>query len=210
MVGDGSTTGGCRKQQQQNYLTANPPAAGRLPPPPHPVTSRLLELYHECVDNGGRARVQYDARDSLEKLTIIRSIQPAPTITAPSEKRNPGRQASTRRRALDRRSREAWAERRLHRSQPSLHTPPRAEEDSATAELATTGQADTLTTSLPTVLTKSPQPATPSSLPSQSPHPSPSPLSQPQPQPRHCQRYRRSRHHRCENRRSQEKSNPAT
>ncbi len=180
--------------------------------PPHPVTSRLLELYHECVDNGGQARVQYDARDGLEKLTIIRIIQPASTITAPSEKRNPGRQASTRRRELDRRRREAWAERRLHRLQPSLHTPPRAEEDSAMAELATTGQADTLTTSLllPTVLTKSPQPATPSWLPSQSPHPSPSPLSQPQLQPRHCQHYRRSRNHRCENRRSQEKANPAT
>ncbi len=120
MGGDGSATGGCRQQQQQTYLTATPPAAGRLPPPPRPVTSRLLKLYHECVDNGGWARVLYDSRDSLEKLTIIRSIPPAPTIVAPSEKRKPGRQASDRRQARDRRRREAWADRRLHRSQPSL------------------------------------------------------------------------------------------
>ncbi len=55
MGGDGSASCGSRQQPQQNalYLTAKPPAAGRLPPPLHSVTSLLLELYHECVDNGG-------------------------------------------------------------------------------------------------------------------------------------------------------------
>jgi hypothetical protein len=104
MGGDGSASGGSRQQPQQNalYLTATPPAAGRLPPPLRSVTSRLLELYHECVDNGGWARVLYDARGGLEKLTLIRNIQPAPTVAAPTEQCKPGCQASDRRRARDR------------------------------------------------------------------------------------------------------------
>jgi hypothetical protein len=138
----------------------------------------------------------YDSRDSLKKLTIIRSIPPAPSIAAPSEKRKPGRQASDRRRARDRRRREAWAKRRLYRSQPSLHTTSRAEDDSATAEPATARQANTPTASLPppTVLTESPQPVALSS-PSPSHHihrrrRSPSRHSR----PRHRRRYHRSRH----------------
>jgi hypothetical protein len=142
MGGDGSAPGGCRQQQNACYLTATPSAAGRLPPPLCSVTSRLLDFYHECVDNGGWARVLYDMRYGLEKLTIIRRIppKPAPATAAPPAKRKPGRQASARRRERNRRRREAWAERRLHRLQPRLHTPT-ADETSATAETATSGQA---------------------------------------------------------------------
>jgi hypothetical protein len=155
MSGDGSATGGCRQQQNARYLTATPSAVGRLPPPLRSATSRLLDFYHECVDNGGWARVLYDARDGLEKLIIIRKIPPtpAPTTAAPHAKRKPGRQASDRRRARYIRMREAWAERRLYRSQPRLHTLT-AKDTSATAELATTGQAvpSASTLSLPTAL----------------------------------------------------------
>ncbi len=41
----------------------------------------------------------YDACGGLEKLTLIRNIQPAPTVAAPPEQRKPGCQASDRRRA---------------------------------------------------------------------------------------------------------------
>jgi hypothetical protein len=141
MGGDGSATGGCRQQQNACYLTATPSAAGRLPPPLDSVTSRHLDFYHKCVDNGCWARVLYDVRDGLEKLTIVRRILPMPApSTAPPAKRKPGCQASDRRRARDRRRREVWAESRLYRSQSRLHTPA-AEETSATAETATTGQA---------------------------------------------------------------------
>jgi hypothetical protein len=138
MDGDGSTSGVCWQQQQQNdcYLTAMLPAAGRLPPPLRSVNSRLLELYHECMDNGGWARVLYDAHWGLEKLTIIRGILPDPTIAAPTKKCKPGRQANDRRQAWDRRRREP--RRRLHSSQPCLHTPSTTEDDSPTAEPATT------------------------------------------------------------------------
>jgi hypothetical protein len=141
MGGDGSATGGCRQQHNARYLTATLSSAGRLSPPVRSVTSRLLELYHECVDNGDWARVLYDTRDGLEKLTIIRIIPPtpAPNTAAPPAKRKPGRQASDRRRARDRRRREAWAERRRFRSQSRLQTPSIAEPTSATAEPATTG-----------------------------------------------------------------------
>ncbi len=86
-------SGGSRQQQQQNarYLTATPPAADRLPPPLCSITSLLQELYHECVDNDGWARVLYDAHGGLEKLTLIHNIPPAPTVAAPPEQRKPGR-----------------------------------------------------------------------------------------------------------------------
>jgi hypothetical protein len=92
MGGDGSATGGYRQQHNACYLTTTPSAAGRLPPPLHSVTSRLLDFYHECVDNGGWVRVLYDARDGLEKLTIIRRIPPPPTpnTAAPPAKSKPG------------------------------------------------------------------------------------------------------------------------
>jgi hypothetical protein len=165
MGGDGSATDGCRQQQRARYLTATPSAAGRLPPPFSSVFSRLLDFYHECVDNGGWARVLYDARDGLEKLTIIRRIQPtpAPSTAAPPATRKPGCQASARRRERNKRRREAWAERRTHRSQPSLHTPA-TDEISATAEPATSGQAAPAanTPLSPASPPTSPQPAPPS------------------------------------------------
>jgi hypothetical protein len=58
----------------------------------------------------------------------------APNTTAPPAKGKPGRQASVRRRAKDRRRREAWAGRRRPRSQSRLRTPSIAKAVSATAE----------------------------------------------------------------------------
>jgi hypothetical protein len=186
--GDGSASGGSRQQPQQNtrYLTAMPPAAGRLPPPLRSVTSCLLELYHKCVENDGWARVLYNVHGGLEKLTLIRNIQPAPTVAAHPEQCKPGHQASDRRWTRDRRRREAWAARRLHRSQPCLHTTSIAEEESATAEPATARQAVSPVTTPPstTVLLTSPQlapPPLPLPLSSQ-PAPPPPPISQ-SPQP---------------------------
>ncbi len=46
----------------------------------HPSALSLPELFHEYVDNGGWARVLYDAHGGLEKHTIIRKILPAPTV----------------------------------------------------------------------------------------------------------------------------------
>jgi hypothetical protein len=195
MGGDSSATDGCRQQQKARYLTVTPSAAGRLPPPLRSVSSRLLDFYHECVDNGGWARVLYDARDGLEKLTIIRRIQPtpAPSTAAPPATRKPGRQASARRRECDKRRREAWAERRTHRSQPSLHTPA-TDEISATAEPATSSQAAPAANTLlsPASPPTPPQPAPPSPVPpppslSKSPQqalPSPVTPSLPAPPPR--------------------------
>jgi hypothetical protein len=90
MGGDDSASGGSRQQQNTCYLTATPSAAGRPPPSLRSVTSCLLEVYHKCVDNGGWARVLYDARGGLEKLTIIHKIPPAPTVAAPHEPCKPG------------------------------------------------------------------------------------------------------------------------
>ncbi len=198
MGGIGSATGGCRQQHNARYLTATVSPAGRIPPPLRSVTSRLLELYHECVDNGDWARVLYDTRDGLEKLTIIRRIRsmPAPNSAAPPAKRKPGRQASDRRRERDRRRREAWAERRHFRSQSRLQTASTAESTSATAEPATTELAtpsadvevpqptpqpveepqpaeDPPPASPPPQLCQSPQPSPP--LPMMSPQPAPPP-----------------------------------
>jgi hypothetical protein len=65
MGGDGSAPGGCR-QRNTTCLTASPSAAGRLPPPLRSVSSRLLDLYHECMDNGGWVRVLYDAHGGID------------------------------------------------------------------------------------------------------------------------------------------------
>jgi hypothetical protein len=63
MEGESSATSGNRL----NYrLTAVPPAAGTNPPNTCPITTRLLELYQECVENGVWARVLYEARDGTE------------------------------------------------------------------------------------------------------------------------------------------------
>ena len=64
------------------------------------VTTRLLELYQECVNNNGWARVLYEARGGTEKLTFIRNLPPASPSAAPPQPRQPGRRpASERRRA---------------------------------------------------------------------------------------------------------------
>jgi hypothetical protein len=122
MGDDGDDAGGSWQKQNACYpLTAMLSADGRQPPPLRSVTSCLLELYHMCLNNIGWARVLYDARGSLEKLTIICKIPPAPNVTASPQPRKPGRPASESRRARERR-RETWAE--LNRSQPRHHTPP--------------------------------------------------------------------------------------
>jgi hypothetical protein len=80
-MGNNSSTSGRRRQQHSLTMTLS--AAGRAPLPLHPVTSHLMDLYHECIDNGGWARVLYDVHGGMEKLTIIRKILPAPTVAAP-------------------------------------------------------------------------------------------------------------------------------
>ncbi len=80
MGGNGSAPGGCR-QHNTTCLTATPSAAGRLPPPLRSVSSRLLDLYHECVVNGGWARVLYDARSGTEKFIFICKTEPTPALT---------------------------------------------------------------------------------------------------------------------------------
>jgi hypothetical protein len=198
MGSDSSATGGSRQEPNARYLTVTPSAAGRLPPPLCSVSSRLLDFYHECVDNGGWARVLYDTRDGLEKLTIIRKIPPtpAPSTAAPPATRKPGCQASARRRERDKRRREAWAERRIPCSQLSLHVPA-TDDISAMTELATSSQAApaTNTPPSPTVPPTPPQPASPSpasppaslrksplqASPSPAPPPAPSPQLAPPP-----------------------------
>ncbi len=121
MGGDCSAPGGCR-QRNTSCLTVTPSAAGRLPPPLRSVSSRLLDLYHECVDNGGWVKVLYGARGGMEKFLFIRKIEPTPAPTAPAPPLKPGRPASDRRGDRDKRRREAWAARRCNHSQPRLHT----------------------------------------------------------------------------------------
>jgi hypothetical protein len=76
MEGESSTISG----SQLNYrLTTMPAAAGVIPPSTCPVTTRLLPLYQECVDNGVWARVLYEARDGREKLTFLRKKTPPPS-----------------------------------------------------------------------------------------------------------------------------------
>jgi hypothetical protein len=107
MEGESSAISGSRL----NYrLTSAPAAAGAIPPSTCPVITSLLALYQECVDNGVWARVLYEVRGGIEKLTFLRKKTPPPS-------RQPGRQpASERRRARDKKRREAWAERRRNRS----------------------------------------------------------------------------------------------
>jgi hypothetical protein len=108
MEGESSATSGNRLN---NRLTAAPPAAGVNTPNTCSITACLLELYQECVENGVWVRVLYKARNGTEKLTFLRK-------TSPPSSRPPGRRpASERRRARDKRRREAWAERRRTRSQ---------------------------------------------------------------------------------------------
>ncbi len=127
MGGNGSAPGGCW-QRNTTCLTATPSAAGRLPPPLRSVSSRLLDLYHECVVNGIRARALCDARGRTEKFIFIRKTEPMPALTVLVPPCKHGHPASDRRRARDKRRREGWAERKRNRSQPRLHTHP-AEDD---------------------------------------------------------------------------------
>jgi hypothetical protein len=107
MEGESSAISGSRP----NYrLTATPATASAIPPVTCPITTRLLELYQECVDNGVWARVLYQARGGIEKLTFLRK-------KTPPSSRQPGRRpASERRRERNKKRREAWAERRQNRS----------------------------------------------------------------------------------------------
>ncbi len=98
-----------------------------------PALSLPAELYQKCVENSDWAHVLYEARDRIEKLTFLRKALP------PSS-RHPGqRPASERRRARDKRLREAWAERKRIRSQacplPSCSV---VEEATAVVALTTT------------------------------------------------------------------------
>jgi hypothetical protein len=183
MGGDGSASGGCRLRNT-TCLTATPSAAGRLPPTFSSVSSHLLDLYRECVDNGGWARVIYDARGGMEKLIFIRKVQPMPAPAASAPPHKPGRPASDRRRARDKRRREAWAERRRNRSQSRLHTQP-AEDDllSVPDRAVTATISAAVSPSPPSPDASTSQPASSASpLPASSPSASPSP--QPAPPPR--------------------------
>jgi hypothetical protein len=63
MEGESSAISG----SQLNYrLITTPAAAGAIPPSTCPVTTHLLVLYQECLDNGVWARVLYEARDGVE------------------------------------------------------------------------------------------------------------------------------------------------
>jgi hypothetical protein len=67
-------------ESRLNYnWTATPSAAGRTLPYHRSVTSRLMELYTECVDNGGWARVLLEARGGKE--TSLRCFYPSPSPT---------------------------------------------------------------------------------------------------------------------------------
>jgi hypothetical protein len=61
----------CSRQDSANYL---------------PVTTRLLELYQEHVDNGGWARVLYEARGRIDKLTLSQNSSSCghPSFTSPA------------------------------------------------------------------------------------------------------------------------------
>ncbi len=85
MGGDGSTSGESR-QRNATCLISTPSAASRLLPPLCSVTSHLKELDRKCVEEGGWARVLYNANGGMEKLTFIRKrIQPAPNVPAPPQ-----------------------------------------------------------------------------------------------------------------------------
>ncbi len=45
-------------------------------PTTYPVTARLLELYHECVENSVWATVLYEALDGIEKLAFLCKMMP--------------------------------------------------------------------------------------------------------------------------------------
>ncbi len=81
MGGDGIATGG-RQQRQDTCLTATPSAARRTLPPLHSVTSCLLELYQECVENSGWARELYGAHGGMQRLSFFKIPSAAP-VTAP-------------------------------------------------------------------------------------------------------------------------------
>ncbi len=98
-----------------------------------PFTTCLLELYQECMENSVWAHVLYEVWDGIEKLTFLLKAMP------PSS-RHPGwRPASERRRACDKRLREAWAERKRICSQACpLPRCSLVEEATAVAVLTTT------------------------------------------------------------------------
>lgn len=51
--------------------------------PASPVTSHLLELYLECMDNCGWARAMFEAHDRTEKLIFSRKLPWTAPVTAP-------------------------------------------------------------------------------------------------------------------------------
>ncbi len=61
-------------------LTATPTAADRISLFTCPVTTWLLELFQECVDNGNWMRLLYEMHGGIEKLTFIHKIAARLTI----------------------------------------------------------------------------------------------------------------------------------
>jgi hypothetical protein len=104
-------------------LTATPSAASMTLPPPCSVTSHLLELYRECVDNSGCVRLMCKARSGLKKLTFFLKL-PSATPVVPPPHPHWKFSASARRREHDRRRREAWLERRKNQPLPPVASPP--------------------------------------------------------------------------------------
>ncbi len=73
MEGESSATSG----SQHNYrLTAMPSSAGTNPPTTCPVTTRLLEVYQECIENDVWVRVLYEGMERVEKLTFFHKLTP--------------------------------------------------------------------------------------------------------------------------------------
>jgi hypothetical protein len=80
MEGESSATCGSHLIYNQ---TSHAPSAGESPPSTCSFTTCLLELYQECMDNGGWASVLYEVCGRIEKLSLICKKPLAAPVTTP-------------------------------------------------------------------------------------------------------------------------------